>query len=118
MSIENPPIDPRELEQAFYLFNEASRQLSTAYAELQEHVISLTAQLEIANGALRREFEEKAALSRRLGLLLARLPAGVVELDGTGQVIQMNPAAERLFEHEVIGQSWASLKQARFSATP
>lgn len=118
MSTGNSHIDPHELEQAFSLFTEASRQLSTAYAELQEQVTSLTAQLEIANGALRRELEEKAAVSRRLGLLLARLPAGVVELDVVGQVIQMNPAAERLLGGEVIGLSWVSLKQSRFSATP
>ncbi|MDR3410271.1 MAG: ATP-binding protein [Formivibrio sp.] len=118
MSAGNPLIDPRELEQAFSLFNEASRQLSSAYAELQEQVISLTAQLEIANGALRRELDEKAVLSRRLGLLLARLPAGVAELDGAGLIIQMNPAAERLLGVEVIGTSWGALKRARFRATP
>lgn len=118
MSTGNSFIDPHELEQAFSLFNEASRQLSTAYAELQGQVTSLTAQLEIANGALRRELEEKAALSRRLGLLLERLPAGVVELDVDGLVIQMNPAAERLLGNEVTGQSWRLLQQQRFTATP
>ncbi|MBS1156351.1 MAG: hypothetical protein H6R07_2275 [Proteobacteria bacterium] len=118
MNTGNSFIDPHELEQAFSLFNEASRQLSAAYAELQGQVTSLTAQLEIANGALRRELEEKAALSRRLGLLLERLPAGVVELDACGLVIQMNPAAERLLGHGVTGQSWKLLKQSRLAATP
>lgn len=118
MSAGNSLVDPRELEAAFSLFNEASRQLSAAYADLQQQVISLTAQLEIANGALRRELDEKAALSRRLGLLLARLPAGVVELDASGVVLQMNPAAEQLLGDGAIGKSWASLKMACFSEMP
>lgn len=118
MSSSSPPIDPRELEAAFSLFNEASRQLSSAYSELQEQVVSLKDQLEIANGALRRELEEKAALSRRLGLLLARLPAGVVELDSAGVVIQMNPAAEQLLGAEVIGKSWDEFKTEYFHVTP
>lgn len=114
----NPQMDPRELEAAFSLFNEASKQLSAAYAELQEQVISLTAQLEIANGALRRELDEKALLSRRLSLLLERLPAGVVELDASGVVLHMNPAAEQLLGSEVIGQSWMGWRAAHFVATP
>ena len=118
MSVVNPLIDPRELETAFSLFNEASRQLSSAYAELQGQVTSLTAQLEIANGALRRELEEKAVLSRRMGLLLSRLPAGVVELDFSGCVTQMNPAAEQLLGSDVVGCIWEHLKYLRFSEMP
>lgn len=118
MSAVYPSIDPRELETAFSLFNEASRQLSSAYAELQGQVTSLTAQLEIANGALRRELEEKAVLSRRMGLLLSRLPAGVVELDSSGIVTQMNPAAEQLLGADMLGCVWAHLKCKRFSTMP
>lgn len=118
MSTASLPVDPHELEAAFSLFNEASRQLSSAYAELQEQVVSLTGQLEIANGALRRELDEKAALSRRLGLLLARLPAGIVELDAQGVISQMNPVAGRLLGEDVAGISWRELKRARFRETP
>ncbi|WP_148716216.1 sensor histidine kinase [Chitinolyticbacter meiyuanensis] len=89
-------MDPKELETAFSLFAVASEQLTEAYSELQRQVESLTRQLEIANGNLRRELEQKAALSRRLSLLLAHLPAGVVEIDGEGRVIALNPAARRL----------------------
>ncbi|WP_255989969.1 sensor histidine kinase [Chitinolyticbacter albus] len=89
-------MDPKELETAFSLFAVASEQLTEAYSELQRQVESLTRQLEIANGNLRRELEQKAALSRRLSLLLAHLPAGVVEIDGEGRVIALNPAARRM----------------------
>ena len=118
MSEANSSIDPRELEAAFSLFNEASRQLSSAYAELQQQVVFLTEQLEIANGALRRELDEKAALSRRLGLLLERLPAGVVELDVAGSVALMNPAAARLLGEDVIGRNWDAFRGEYFSVVP
>ena len=93
MNTMGAPVDPRELEAAFSLFNEASRQLAESYADLQKQVVFLTTQLEIANGALRNEFNEKSALSRRLTLLLDRLPAGVVELHADGSVAQLNTAA-------------------------
>lgn len=110
-------IDPQELELAFSLFNEASRQLTSAYSELQQQVSSLTTQLEIANGNLRRELEEKAALSRRLGLLLERLPGGVIELDAQGLVVQMNPAARRLIGCGLEGVCWDSFCTDAFVAT-
>ena len=75
---------PQELEQAFSLFNEASAQLASAYQDLQDQVVRLTAELAVANGELRTQYEEKEALSRRLGLLLDALPGGVVVLDAAG----------------------------------
>ncbi|MFC7419223.1 sensor histidine kinase [Iodobacter arcticus] len=99
-------IDPRELESAFSLFTEASNQLSLAYADLQQQVVSLTDQLEIANGNLRRELDEKAALSRRLSLLLERLPGGVVELNEQGVVVEFNPAASLMMKTLALGSVW------------
>ena len=60
MAEHSASMDPRELEEAFSLFTEASKQLSDAYADLQQQVEFLTKQLEIANGNLRRELEEKS----------------------------------------------------------
>ncbi|XZG69422.1 sensor histidine kinase [Chitinibacteraceae bacterium HSL-7] len=82
-----------ELEAAFSVFADASEKLTLAYNNLQSQVASLTTQLEIANGNLKRELAEKAALSARLSTLLEHLPAGVVELDADGGVVAMNPAA-------------------------
>ncbi|GHD57721.1 sensor histidine kinase [Jeongeupia chitinilytica] len=101
-------IDPHELEAAFSLFTEASQQLSNAYAELQQQVLTLTGQLEIANGQLRRELDEKAALSRRLAILMERLPGGVVELDATGKVTMLNAAARSLLAPLAEGMDWSS----------
>ncbi|WP_293935223.1 PAS domain-containing sensor histidine kinase [Iodobacter sp.] len=104
--MDNLGIDPRELESAFSLFTEASNQLSLAYADLQQQVVSLADQLEIANGNLRRELDEKAALSRRLSLLLERLPGGVVELNEQGVVVEFNPAAGLMMKALRLGALW------------
>ncbi len=82
---------PQELEQAFSFFNEASAQLASAYQDLQDQVVRLTAELAVANGELREQYEEKEALSRRLGLLLDALPGGVVVLDAAGRVLEGEP---------------------------
>jgi len=70
-------VNPAELEQAFSLFTEASAQLTGAYHDLQQQVERLTGELAVANSELRRQLEEKAALSQRLTLLLDALPAGL-----------------------------------------
>ena len=59
-----------ELQRAFDLFNQVSAELTTAYGALQDRVASLTEELAVANGELRRQYQEKEALSERLSLLL------------------------------------------------
>lgn len=96
MTLQDDSIDPRNLEEAFALFTAASEQLSLAYSDLQGQVTTLTEQLEVANGRLLTEFKEKSALSRRLRLLLDRLPAGVLELDSAGEILAQNLAAKKI----------------------
>ena len=67
----------QELQRAFDAFNQVSLALTQSYQGLQGRVESLTAELAVANGELRRQYEEKEALSERLSLLLKALPAGV-----------------------------------------
>ena len=100
------PIDPRELEQAFSLFNRASEQLAATYAGLQHQVASLTQELAIANGELKRQYLEKEALSQRLTALLAALPAGVVVVDPGEHVIEANPAAQAMLGAPLLGLAW------------
>lgn len=113
-------VSPQELEQAFNLFNEASAQLTGAYHELQGQVERLTSELEVANGELRRQFLEKEALSQRLALLLAALPAGVVVVDGAGMVREVNAAAARMLGDGLLGQEWGRVvvHHLRQTATP
>ena len=79
-------IKAQELQRAFDVFNQVSLELTQAYETLQARVESLTAELAVANGELRRQYQEKEALSERLSLLLKALPAGVVVLDSSAVV--------------------------------
>ncbi len=106
---------PKELEQAFSLFNEASAQLASAYQDLQEQVARLTNELAVANGELRRQYEEKEALSTRLALLLDALPGGVVVLDAAGRVLEANPAALALLGADSVGQRWEDIELRRLA---
>jgi signal transduction histidine kinase len=55
-------LDPQQLAQAFQVFNLASSDLCLAYEELRQQALVLTQELALANGELRRQFEEKEAL--------------------------------------------------------
>lgn len=106
-----------ELEQAFALFTEASQQLTSSYQELQQQVGRLTHELEIANGELRRQYQEKAALSERLSTVLQALPAAVVEVDAGDVIRSLNPAATRLLGEQALEQNWSALS-ASMQPTP
>jgi two-component system sensor histidine kinase FlrB len=101
---------PKDLEQAFSLFNQASAQLASAYHDLEQQVARLTTQLAVANGELRQQYEEKEALSGRLALLLEALPGGVVVLDAAGRVAQANPAALRMLGQGILELPWSEVE--------
>ena len=105
-----------ELQRAFAVFNQVSHELTQAYMALQARVESLTSELAVANGELRRQYQEKEALSERLSLLLNALPAGVVALDSAARVGEANPAARQMFGDTVLGGEWSRV-QAELIAT-
>lgn len=111
------PSSPQELQQAFALFNHVSEQLTSAYADLQINAERLTQELAVANGELRRQYEEKEALSQRLVHLLAALPGGVVVVDVAGVVEEVNPAALKLLGEPLVGDSWQSVCSRTLSPT-
>lgn len=98
-----------ELQRAFAVFNQVSAELTQAYESLQARVSSLTEELAIANGELRRQYQEKEALSERLSSLLDALPAGVVLLDAKAQIIAANPAAMAMFGENIPGRHWGDV---------
>ena len=109
----NPAVAPGEAEhlaEAFRIFSQASEELAAAYSELQGQVAQLTQELAAANGALRQQYLEKAALTERLTLLLDALPAGVVVLDGAGCVLQANPAASQVLGDDIVGAGWTAIE--------
>ena len=112
-----PEVKAQELQRAFDVFNQVSQELTQAYEALQKRVESLTAELAVANGELRRQYQEKEALSERLSLLLNAMPAGVVVLDSTSLVSEANPAAQRMLGDAIVGSDWTVLAGGRLSAT-
>jgi two-component system sensor histidine kinase FlrB len=105
------PTDPARLAEAFRLFNQVSEELSTAYGALERQVEALTGELAAANGALRQQYQEKAALTDRLTRLLEALPAGVVVLDRAGRLDVANPAADHLLGTPALGMAWDEIEQ-------
>lgn len=125
MNVPVPPITSdstktQELQEAFAVFNQVSAGLTQAYEQLQGKVSSLTAELAVANGELRRQYEEKQALSDRLTLLLNALPAGVVALDAGGRISELNPAARQMLGAGLLEQEWDSVvgRRLEVSDTP
>jgi two-component system sensor histidine kinase FlrB len=112
-----PGHEAQELQRAFDVFNRVSQALTLAYRGLQGRVESLTAELAVANGELRRQYEAKEALSERLSLLLKSLPAGVMVLDSAARISDANPAACQMFGPQIIGKTWPTLAPARLLAT-
>ncbi|MDR0777723.1 MAG: PAS domain-containing protein [Azonexus sp.] len=99
------------------MFNQVSAELTQAYDALQARVASLTEELAIANGKLRRQFEEKEALSERLSSLLDALPAGVVLLDVNAVVVAGNPAALVMFGPDIVGRHWGDVVRDHLEPT-
>ena len=114
---EVSPGEAQRLAEAFRIFNQASEELTSAYSELQGQVEQLTQELAAANGALRQQYMEKAALTERLTVLLNALPAGVVVLDGDDAVVQTNPAATRLLGGAKVGAGWTAVAGGALSAS-
>jgi two-component system sensor histidine kinase FlrB len=110
-------LEANRLAEAFRLFSQASEDLAGAYTSLQEQVAGLTAELALANGRLKREYEEKAALTERLALLLDTLPAGVTVLDPLGRVEQANPAAALILGADIEGRVWDEFADACLAPT-
>lgn len=107
----------QELQRAFDVFNQVSLELTQAYEALQARVESLTAELAVANGELRRQYQEKEALSERLSLLLNALPAGVVVVDSSSRISEANPAARQMLGESIVGGDWKTAAQNRLQAT-
>ena len=115
--IPAPEMKAQELQRAFDVFNQVSLELTQAYETLQARVESLTAELAVANGELRRQYQEKEALSERLSLLLNALPAGVVVLDSDSVVSEANPAALTMLGESIVGSNWLAMAEGCLSAT-
>lgn len=110
------PLNHRQLEDAFQVFNQVSEQLVDSYQQLQEQVTHLSSELAVARSERMRQLAEKELLANRLSQLLDALPAAVVVLDGEDRVEQYNPAASDLFESIQSGATWSHIYQSNFKS--
>lgn len=108
---------PKEgLHQAFELFNEMSQQLTDSYQKLESQVQVLSGELAEVSAARMRELKEKERLADRLHSLLQLLPGGVVVLDGTGRIQEVNRAASQLLANDALkGNLWRDVVAHSFS---
>ncbi|MDT8403933.1 sensor histidine kinase [Sulfuriflexus sp.] len=104
-----------ELQNAFEVFNDVSRQLANSYQELEGRVASLNQELVTAQNERLRELTEKVRVADRLQSLLKALPAGVIVLDAEGVVVECNPAAEGLLGEPLAGMSWLEVIKRAFA---
>ncbi|MBX3414341.1 MAG: PAS domain S-box protein [Pirellulales bacterium] len=96
---------------------QAEDSLRRAHDELEERVIERTAALSAANTQLQQEVAERARVAEELRRqmyisrsVLDSISDGVVVVDGEGEFIAFNPAAERILHRE-----WAQLPPTNWS---
>ncbi len=108
------PVERKQLEDAFQVFNQMSGQLVDSYQQLQERVQQLSSELAAARDERIRQLAEKERLANRLSKLLDALPAAVVVLDGDDRILQSNPAARELFGAIAQGEAWDEIYRQHF----
>ena len=116
---QNRPLDQNELKKAFHMFSEMSQQLTDSYAFLEDKVEQLSGELATVSAQRMQELAEKERIADRLESLLEMLPAGVLQLDENGVVVQSNQAADELLlpaagARTLAGQRWRQLIQRCF----
>jgi len=110
---DNPELS--RLHEAFEAFNAMSGRLETSYAGLQAEVRRLEGELARANARHSREAERNAELAARLAALLEALPAGVIVLDGNGQVRELNTTATDYLGAPLRDVPWNAVRSRAFA---
>ncbi len=95
-----------ELEKAFTAFNRLSSELQGSYQALEQRVVRLTSELEVARRARQDAATEAQRTAERLRSLLATLPGGVVVVDDSGRIREHNRVAEEILGAELLDESW------------
>jgi len=109
--------DLSELKEAFNSFNTVSDQLQNAYLDLQNQVARLQEQLQQAQLQRAEEAQRNADLARRLTALLEALPGGVIMLDETGVVREINSSASNFLGNPLEDVAWQTVCQRAFRST-
>ncbi len=108
-SANSDNVDSKSLEQAYAFFNDASSQLQNSYHFLEDKVARLTRELSDISAEKEVEQEKNNNLNSRLQSLLEFMPGGIILIDAKGIIIQSNPAAKKMLQHELDGALWRDL---------
>ena len=99
-------IKTEKLADAFQLFNELSENLSNSYQGLEKQIVTLTEELAAARSERVKTLVEKEKLADRLQQIIAALPAAVIVLNDSDQVVDCNEIAIEYLGEPLIGQNW------------
>jgi len=105
-----------ELRSAFDSFSVMAERVQSAYDSLRETAAHLDQELAEANARLHRQVGELENLSGSLAAVLRAIPCGVVVAGRDGELLMVNPAAERMLNcssAELVGQAASSVEDAR-----
>ncbi len=94
----------QDLEKNFKVFNRVSSQLAASYHQLEDRVSQLHGEL-----TGRVSAQAVAADGSLLRAILTALPAGVVVVDGSGQISEFNPGATAMLGELRHGEMWANV---------
>lgn len=111
--LNHKQIEPNELVHAMQSCDQMFEQLSESYNNLEESFHTLSKSLSHSpSGAI---FQPDLYQADRLSAILHALPSGVVILDGRGQIVQCNPAAEDMLGIPLLGLRWTKIIERAFS---
>jgi len=105
-------------ENALNLFGAVSKQLTETYQLLETRVAELQHEIISIDQQRLNELAEKERLANRLQGLLKMLPAGVIILDASGVVQEVNEAAEDLLNQPLVGERWIDVIRRAFAPRP
>jgi len=109
----------QDLEKSFRIFNRVSSQLEASYHQLEDRVTRLHG--ELAGRASTQVTTQHSPIhtvtadASLLRAILTALPAGVVVVDGSGQISEFNPGATAILGELSHGEVWANVIARVFS---
>ncbi|NOX92595.1 MAG: PAS domain-containing sensor histidine kinase [Gammaproteobacteria bacterium] len=103
----------QDLEKSFKVFNRVSSQLEASYHQLEDRVTQLHGELTGRHAAKattpHSTTHTVTADASLLRAILMALPAGVVVVDGSGQISEFNPGATAVLGELRYGEVWANV---------
>ncbi len=106
-------VEPTELIQAMNSCDQSFERLSDSYQNLENSFQDLSQS--IKSDPYSAEFNSDLYQADRLTAILQALPGGVVILDGRGQIMQCNPAAEDMLGIPLLGLRWTKIIERAFA---